>query len=168
MRVAPALLDGAPGSTVVYYASARRLDRTRKLLLNTRPGIANTAVWLTNVAPGYAPAGQHLLSVAVLGVAQEDDDRLDRGIRSELSSWYGAGAAESLRRIAVVRVPFAQFRQDPGFSSALVEARTRLLNVVVASDAASSSSVQGALEAGERAAAVLLDDPAALLRPRGA
>ncbi len=44
------------------------------IVLNTAPdALVNNAQLLTNVAASYAPHGQHLLSVAVIGIPEEDD-----------------------------------------------------------------------------------------------
>jgi len=143
------------GSTYLYYASDTRLDREPRLLLNADPGILNNALWLSNVNPILAPPGQHLLSVTALGAEGVGEAALDARIRRELAAWYGQGAAR-LRLLKVIPLPFAQFAQPPGFGAALVPNGTPLSNVYLASEATSMSSVQGALESGERAAAIIL------------
>jgi phytoene dehydrogenase-like protein len=159
---APTVLVGV-GSTYLYFASTRSLDAEPRLLLNAEPGVINNAIWASNVNPLLAPEGQHLLVVTVLGVP-EDDAALETAVRAELGAWYGMAAA-SLRLLGIERIPFAQFAQPPGFAEHLVAHRTPLPNVLIASEATSMSSIQGAMESGEQVAALLLGRGA---RARGA
>lgn len=143
------------GSTYLYYAADTPVDDGPRLLLNARAGVVNNALWASNTNSLLAPPGQHLLAVTVLGVAEQDDETLDRGVRTDLASWYG-GAAARLRLLKVIRLPFAQFAQPPGFATRLMANETPLPNVLLASEATGSSSVQGAVESGENAAALIL------------
>ena len=148
------------GSTYLYYASSLRLDTEPRLLLNAGQGYVNSsfinnALWLSNVNPLLAPPGQQLLSVTALGVEGLDDAELDDRVRRELAAWYGDGAKQ-LRLLKIISLPFAQFAQPAGFSASLTPNETPLPNVYLASEVTSMSSVQGAMESGERAAALIL------------
>ena len=143
------------GSAYLYYASAVRLDAEPRLLLNAGQGYVNNALWLSNVNPLLAPPGEHLLSVTALGAEALDDADLNAAVKRELSAWYG-GAMSQLRLLKVIRIPFAQFAQPAGFSTSLPDNETPLPNVFIASEATSMSSIQGAMESGERAAALIL------------
>ncbi len=146
---------GSVGSTYLYYASPLRLDAEPRLLLNAEQGYVNNALWLSNVNPLLAPLGQHLLSVTALGAEELDDSELDDRIKRELATWYG-DAVKQLHLLKIIRIPFAQFVQPAGFSAALSENETPLPNVFIASEATSMSSIQGAMESGEQAAALVL------------
>lgn len=161
----------AVSSTYLYYASDTQLDAEKRLLLNAEPGSINSgsinnAVWASNLNPDLAPPGNHLLVVTVLGLPLEDSS-LDVAVRGELAGWYGETGATNLRLLHIDRIGFAQFAQPPGFVRNLVGHATPLKNVLVASEATSSSSIQGAMESGEKAAAILLNDTAAMARARG-
>ncbi|WP_216321672.1 NAD(P)/FAD-dependent oxidoreductase [Deinococcus aestuarii] len=158
---------GSLGSTYLYYASSVQIDRQPRLLLNAEGGLINNAQWLSNAVPGRAPGGQHLLAVTVLGLPDLDDPSLDARVRGELGRWYGAGAAH-LRTLHVERLPHAQYPQPPEYAATLAGHATRLPGVLLASEVTSSSSIQGAVESGEKAAAILLGDLAGMSRPRGA
>ncbi|WP_102125826.1 NAD(P)/FAD-dependent oxidoreductase [Deinococcus planocerae] len=158
---------GSLGSTYLYYASSVQLDRQPRLLLNAEGGLINNAQWLSNAIPGRAPEGQHLLAVTVLGLPDLDDASLDARVRGELGRWYGAEASH-LRTLHVERIPHAQYPQPPGYAATLAGHATRLPGVLLASEVTSSSSIQGAMESGEKAAAILLGDLAGMSRPRGA
>lgn len=158
----------AVASTYLYYASDLPLDEQPRLLLNAYGGAINNAIWASNANPELAPAGKHLLTVTVLGLPQQNDELLDHAVRAELSRWYGPDEVAKLRLLALDRIPFAQFAQPPGFAHTLAGHATPLPNVLIASEATSMSSIQGALESGEKAAAIVLNDVRALSRPRGA
>ncbi len=143
------------GSTYLYYASETRLDTEPRLLLSAAPGYINNALWLSNVNPLLAPPGQHLLSVTALGTDGLDDAKLDDRVRRELTAWYGDGV-KRLRLLKIISLPFAQFAQPAGFSASLAPNETPLPNVYLASEVTSMSSVQGAMESGERAASLIL------------
>ncbi len=153
-------------STYLYFATDQVLSAEPRLLLNAEDGLINNALWSSNTNPELAPAGQHLLAVTVLGLSELSDDALARAVKGELGRWYKG--ADTLRLLSVLRLPYAQFAQPPGFSATLLGHTTPLPNVLIASEATSMSSVQGAMESGEKAAAILLNDAAAMGRARGA
>ncbi|GHF55115.1 phytoene dehydrogenase-like protein [Deinococcus metalli] len=159
---------GSVGSTYVYYAARDRLDPEVRLLLNARSGVINNAHWLSNAVPGRAPAGQHLLTVTVLGLPDLDDDALDARVRGELGGWYGGPAAQGLRPLLTERIRHAQYPQPPGYAATLPGHATALPGVLLAGEVTSMSGIQGALESGEKAAAIVLGDLHGMSRPRGA
>jgi phytoene dehydrogenase-like protein len=58
------------------------------------------------VCPTYAPEGQHLLGVTVLGDPKQEERLVESMIRSQLSRWFGPETAR-WRRLATYRIPFA-------------------------------------------------------------
>ena len=158
----------AVSSTYLYYASGEQLTHEPRLLLNADEGLVNNALWNSNTNPRLAPAGEHLLTVTVLGLPKFDDNQLDENVRRELANWYGVPDVRQLRLLQVDRLEFAQFAQPPGFARDLATNVAPLPNVLLASEATSMSSIQGAMESGEKAAAHVLNDALALKRPRGA
>ena len=166
--------EKAVPSTYLYFGSETRLSAQPRLLLQAADGLVNNALWASNTNPALAPAGQHLLSVTVLGCPPLSDEALEHSVRAELSQWYGdavrtdASEKGSLHLLDILRLPHAQFAQPPGFSATLLGHKTPLPNVLIASEATSMSSVQGAMESGEKAAAILLGDATVMGRARGA
>ncbi|ABF46074.1 UDP-galactopyranose mutase [Deinococcus geothermalis DSM 11300] len=161
------LARGRLGCTSLYYAAPRALDEQPRLILNTEGGLINTAQWISQVIPERAPAGQQLLTVSVLGLPELDDESLDARVRGELSRWYGAGVT-TLRTLGIDRIPLAQYPQPPEYATTLPGHATGLPGVLLASEVTALSSLQGAIESGEKAAAILLGDLAGMSRPRGA
>lgn len=163
-RAAP----GSVSSTYLHYAASPALDTEMRLLLNAEPGFINNAHWLSNVLPSRVPAGQGLLTVTVLGLPDLDDVALDARVRGELGRWYGVPAVQGLRTLLIERIQHAQYPQPAGYESRLTGHATGLSGVLLAGEATSMSGIQGALESGEKAAAILLNDLTTMSRPRGA
>ena len=158
---------GSVSRTYLYYASAAPLDAQPRLILNPQRGLINNAQWLSHLLPERAPAGQALLTVTVLGNPDLADDALDAAVRAELRVWYGGGV-DSLKTLAVERIAHAQYPQPPGYAAHLPGHATRWPGVLLAGEITSMSGIQGALESGEKAAAIVLGDLTVMSRPRGA
>ncbi len=153
-------------SSYLYYTSPKVIDDQPRLLLNAEDGLINNAQWLSRAVPGRAPGGQELLVVTLPGRHEQSDADLDAGVRAELTRWYGP-AASGLSLIGTERIPHAQFAQPPGYVSRLPGHTTALPGVLRASEITSMSGIQGAMESGEKAAAIVLQDPVGMSRARG-
>ena len=169
-EASPALESVA--SSYLSYTSPVAIDPQPRLLLNAATGLINNAQWLGRAVPGRAPEGQELLVVSVPGNTTSghsalSDSELDAAVRTELSFWYGDRAA-GLQTLRIDRLGHAQFAQPPGFAARLPGHATGLPGVLRASEITSMSGLQGALESGEKAAAIVLNDPVGMSRPRGA
>jgi phytoene dehydrogenase-like protein len=143
-----------PGSRAVsclYYAAPEPPVAGRWLVLNgDRRGPINNLCVPSNVAPGYAPAGQSLVSVTVLGEMGEDGEP---EVRSQLTAWFGQSAAR-WRHLRTYRVPQAQPDTadpvEPGLPSRLPS------GLYVCGDYRTTPSIQGALLSGRLAAEAVL------------
>ena len=144
--------------TCVYFASPSSFYSDRMIVLNANPdAYVNNLVQLDNIAPSYAPSGQHLLSLTVLGSTDEgSDEEIEQRCRQEMAALFPARADASLRLLRIVRIPFAQFAQPPGVYATLPGNMTAIPNLVLASEVTHSSSIQGAMASGEAAARQLL------------
>src|SRR5581483_8624172 len=154
-----ARLTGVPmpatpvASTCVYYMSPRPLYRGKKILVNANPdALVNNLAQLSNVAPSYAPPGQHLLSATVLGLPEGRDDDLALHARDDIKRMLPRADVKMLTPLAVVRVPFSQLAQPPGFYNSLPTNEGGIAGRIVAGEATLSSSIQGAMLSGQRAA----------------
>jgi phytoene dehydrogenase-like protein len=163
-----AVPPGARGASYLAFAAPAELGAEPRLMLGDGDPV-NDAQWLTAADPTLAPEGRALLSVTVLDEADPERDvgALEARVRATLRDWYGPREAE-LELLALRRIRYAQFLQPPGIAGLLAGVRTPLPGVWLASEATRGSSIEGALEAGEQAAAAVLGDAAVLGRPRGA
>jgi hypothetical protein len=82
-------------TTCTYFAaptspSSHPVVKKKLLILNTRRSSAvhNIAI-MSDVAPGYAPAGQTLISVSTQGLETVNETALALRIQQELTDWFG-------------------------------------------------------------------------------
>jgi phytoene dehydrogenase-like protein len=156
------------GCTTLYVASAERALPGRAIWLAPRPDAAFAhAVTMTDVAPEYASAdarhGPHLLALTAVGAqADADDDALLRAARAQVAAMRATAghgsplAPDALRPVAVERVPWSQYPQPPGAASRRALAPTALPGLWRASEAAHTSSLEGAARGGVLAARAVL------------
>jgi phytoene dehydrogenase-like protein len=152
-------LPADPASvTCVYFTTDQSLYAGARILLNAEPdAFVNNAVQLTNIAPGYAPAGQHLVSVTVLGLPDLSDGELAERCRSDMAAWFPGRDLSRLRHLATYRIPFAQFKQPPGIFATLPPNATPTQGLFLAGEYTESSSIHGAMHSGEKAAKAVVE-----------
>jgi predicted NAD/FAD-dependent oxidoreductase len=100
-----------------------------------------------------------LLSVTVLGNPAEDDEFVIQRCKAELSQWFPQHNVQHWQFLAIYRIPFAQFAQQPGIYDQLPDNRTAVEGLYLAGEYTKSSSIQGAMHSGEYAAKELLKTP---------
>lgn len=161
LRLGGVLLDveGAPGrgTAAVHYDAPRSPTRGRRDLHLGAPGegpIATLAT-MSDIAPGYAPAGRSLVTVSTVGVPDEDDGALDDAVRAQARAWFG-DEVDTWRTLAVQRIPYAQPRQDPRDLPELARSVARAPGVWVCGDHRDTGSIQGAMVSGRRTAEAVL------------
>jgi len=161
---AAALMPGfrAPawsGCVTLYYAAPESPVDGPLLMLDgdSRRGPVNHVCVPSEVAAGYAPAGQALVSATVIGAGAGDDAALDRDARAQLSEWFGKTAVRSWRLLRVVRVPHSlprtAYRRDTLHASV-----RRAPGHYGCGDHLETPSINGALRSGRRAAEAMLAD----------
>jgi len=140
-------------TTCVYFSSSRSLYSGKKIVLNAAPdAYVNNLVQITNIAPSYAPAGQHLVSATLLELPQGRDDAIAARALDDIKRMFPRRATAALTPLSLVRVPFAQFAQPPGIFERLPSNATGVAGLIVAGEGTLSSSIQGAMLSGQRAA----------------
>ena len=144
--------------TVAYFAAAASPLGEPTLMLNgTGGGLVNSVAVMSDVASGYAPQGQALVSVSVLGTPPSDDATLAGQLRRELEPWFGR-AVRDWRWLRSYRVRQALPVRSPLERPAPNAVRAGWW---VAGDFTNSASIQGAMESGERVAEGILQDSSA-------
>lgn len=162
-RAEDAVWGGAPdprGGTCLWYASDRLPFPGPWLLLDgLGEGPVNSVVVMSQVAPSYAPAGSHLVAVAVLGVPAAGDAELDAAVRRQLGDWFGR-QVDGWQLLRVDRIPYAQPAQLPGYRDRRAgrEAALPHQGLYLAGDWLETASIQGAMTSGRRAAEAILRD----------
>ena len=117
----------------------------------------NAAV-MSNVAPTYAPAGRHLVVVALPAVL----DDLESRARRVVAAWWGDEAASSWPLLGTYAIVHGQPDQRPPFDPK--EAVALGGGMFVCGDHRDTASIQGALFSGRRAARAALAHLAATTR----
>lgn len=142
------------GCVTQYFSlpAAQQLDTGRRLILNAGDDRPNTVAPMADVAPEYAPDDTHLLCATFLDEQAESDGELADTVRDSLASWYPENHFADLELLETYRIPFAQFRQPPGFRAALPAVDEPTGPIYLAGDYTEWSSIQGAMESGRRAA----------------
>lgn len=145
----------------VYFAGAQAPYTGPKIALNAAPdALVNNAQVVSNVAPSYAPAGQHLLSATILGAPAMDDAQLAAAALDDLRRMFAGNdralaALNTFEPLRVYRIPQAQFAQPPGIYSRLPGNTTHVHGLFVAGEWTEASSINGAMTSGERCAAAV-------------
>jgi len=148
--------------TCVYFGTTESLYSGPRLLLNANPeAFVNHAIQISNVSPAYAPKGQHLLSLCVLGFPSLDEPELITRCMDDITPWFPDRDFSKLRHLATYRIRAAQFRQPPGIFGALPSNQTGVEGLILAGEYTESSSIQGAMLSGEKAAGLVLASLAA-------
>lgn len=150
--------------TTAYFTAARAPLAGAALWLNAEPrATVSHAVTLTEVAPEYAPPGRHLLAATAVGEAAElpDEDLIARAI-ADVRAMRGTHSARDgpmpqLVPLTIVRVPYAQYAQAPGYREHRPTiALPGVPGLWLASETLHSSSLEGAARGGRAAAQALL------------
>lgn len=145
---------GSRSAACVWFAAPTAPTRSRAIVLDgSGAGPALNVTVISNVAPEYAPPGQHLVAAAVPGGAAADpgvtDDELAARVRAQLRGWWGADV-DRWRVLRTHRIAHGQPDQSPPFAP---KQRVALGNgVFVCGDHRDTASIQGALYSGRRCA----------------
>jgi hypothetical protein len=138
----------------VYFAADTAPTPHRLVVLDgDRSGpVMNVAV-MSNVAPTYAPTGQHLIAAAMPGVVDADGG-LDVAARRQLRGWWGP-QVDTWRHLRTYSIPHGQPDQSPPLhpkkSVSLGD------DLFVCGDHRDTGSIQGALFSGRRCAESVLE-----------
>ncbi|MFD5372584.1 NAD(P)/FAD-dependent oxidoreductase [Streptomyces sp. NPDC127103] len=139
--------------TVLHHTAPAAPTADPTLLLEADPGgpVAHTAV-MSAVDPGRAPEGRTLITSTVLGTPPDDTERR---VRKHLATLYGTSTDE-WELLALRHTPDAVPSMPPPHDA---HRPVRLLaGLYVCGDHRATSTLQGALASGQRAATSLLRD----------
>jgi predicted NAD/FAD-dependent oxidoreductase len=114
--------------------------------------LINNVCCPSDVAPGYAPSGWSLVSVATVGTVDSPD--LESKARSELEHWFG-DAVQTWRHLRTYHLPKSLPAQPPGSPSG--EAFELREGVYHCGDAHTSASIEGTIISGQSTAAAILE-----------
>lgn len=137
--------------TAIYFSAPRSPLNEAIIALNgSGRGRINNVCVLSDVAPEYAPAHQSLISVSVLGDAQ--DANLETAVLAELEIWFGP-QVHDWRHLRTDRIRHALPEQP---ITPLKTGVQRHHGVYVCGDHCTSASIEGALVSGLETARSIL------------
>ena len=138
--------------TNVYFSASKSPINEALIVLNGEGrGLVNNVAVLTDVVPGYAPDGQALISVSVLGLPTETD--LPQKVQEELEGWFGSDV-KTWKHLRTDRIEHALPEQLP-HADALPEVKAPYY---LCGDYCVSASIEGAIISGQETASKLLSD----------
>ena len=142
--------------TCLYFAATRSPLNEAIIALNgTGNGWVNNVCVPSDLAPDYAPPGQALISVSVLGLPNLTD--LQSLVLTELESWFGRDVHE-WRHLRTAQIERALPEQAPGRGNSGAGAGFRKhAGIFFCGDHLWSASIEGAIISGQRTASEILD-----------
>ena len=146
------------GEICLYYASRKPpVDKPYLVLNGDGSGWVNSLTVPSIVAPTYAPADQHLVSVVVIGHMGADDKSVERTVRQELTGWFGEAVAD-WRHLKTDRILHALPEQPPPMPDPTVAAPPIRPGLFVCGEYGNVPGIQWAMLSGRQAAEAVLKE----------
>ena len=142
--------DGRSVSCLYFAAPQSPVEEPILVLNGDGRGPINNLCVPSQVSPSYAPDGQSLVSVTVLGCLADPQTRLDQ-VRSQLKDWFGPNV-ESWRHLKTYDIEYALPAQSPPALHPVAKSPRVRQGVFVCGDHCDTGSINGAMAAGRRAA----------------
>ncbi len=152
---------GTRGTTCLYFtADAAPIDEPILVLNAEAQGPVNSLVVPSLLSRDYAPEGDALIAVNVLGVPAQDDASLTAMVRAQLRGWYGP-VVDRWRHLQTLRIRHALPLQTPPVANPRAVDPRRADGLYVCGEYHNAPTINWALYSGRRAAEALLAGSAA-------
>jgi phytoene dehydrogenase-like protein len=149
---------GSRGELCLYFAAKEPpVDQPYLVLNGDGTGWVNSLTVPSVVAPTYAPAGQHLVSVVVIGHMDADDSTAERAVRRELTEWFGPDVGD-WHHLKTDRILHALPHQPPPMPDPTVAAPPIRPGLFVCGEHGSVPGIQWAMLSGRYAAEAVLKE----------
>jgi phytoene dehydrogenase-like protein len=140
------------GELCLYFSAEKPPINESYLILNgNKKGWVNSLTIPSLVAPTYAPAGKHLISVVVVGHMDADDATVEPIVRKELNRWFGP-EVNDWRHLKTYRISHALPAQSPPMPDPTAPAPPVAPGIYVCGEYASVPGIQWAMHSGRHAA----------------
>jgi hypothetical protein len=141
----------------LYFAAQEAPIKAPLLVLNGEgKGVINSLTVPSIVADSYAPAGQALISVVVLGDGS-NIPLVEETVRQELTGWFGP-TVDNWRHLKTYRIAHALPAQPPPCPDPTVPAARVKPGVYTCGEYGSIPGIQWAMLSGRHAAEAILSD----------
>jgi len=149
---------GSRGELCLYYAARKApVDKPYLVLNGDGTGWVNSLTVPSIVAPTYAPDGQHLVSVVVIGHMDAGDTSVEHTVRRELAEWFGP-AVDDWRHLKTDRILHALPEQPPPMPDPTQAAGPIVPGIFVCGEYGSVPGIQWAMLSGRHAAEAVLKE----------
>jgi len=146
------------GELCLYFAAPKAPINAPYLILNGQgTGVINSLTVPSVVATSYAPDGQELISVVLIGHLELDDRTAQLEVRKELTEWFGKGVDE-WRHLKTYRIQHALPAQPPPMPDPNTPSKPVKTNIYVCGEYQSVPGIQWALLSGRHAAEAVIKE----------
>jgi phytoene dehydrogenase-like protein len=143
---------GSRSTTCLYFAADAPPFMEPLLILNGEgQGPVNSVTIPSLVAPAYAPQGQALIAVTIIGLPSLRDDHLTAAVRSQLAGWFGPRVS-AWRHLRTYWIRHALPLQIPPLPDPTAPVRPVRPGLYVCGEFGNPASLQWAMASGRRAA----------------
>jgi phytoene dehydrogenase-like protein len=149
-----------PGSrsvTCLYFETQEPPLLEPLLILNGEgKGPINSLCFPSNVASSYAPEGNSLISVTIIGNPDQSDQQLESAVRAQLKEWFGLGV-NGWRYLRTYRILHALPMQIPPVSDPTSRPHQIRPGLFICGEYHHVASIQWAMLSGRQAAEAVID-----------
>ena len=146
------------GELCLYFTAKQAPINDPYLILNgEEKSLINSLTVPSIVSTSYAPAGQELISVVLLGHLALDDKAAESAVRKELTGWFGP-VVEEWRHLKTYRIEHGLPAQPPPMPDPTVPAKPVKPGIYVCGEYQSVPGIQWALLSGRHAAEAVIKE----------
>ena len=153
----PLTIDSRGELCLYYAAEAPPVEEPYLILNGDRTGWINNLTIPSQVAPSYAPPGQTLISVVVIGNLSADDVSVESAVRGQLTAWFGA-KVKDWRHLKTYRIAHALPAQQPPMPNPTVAVTSHMPGIFTCGEYGSLPGIQWAMSSGRLAAEAVIRD----------
>jgi len=148
---------GSRSTTCLYFAADKPPFMEPLLILNgEEQGPVNSVTIPSLVAPAYAPEGQALIAITIIGLPPLQDDELAGAVRSQLAGWFGPKVS-AWRHLRTYWIRHALPLQIPPLPDPTAPVRPLRPSLYVCGEYGNPASLQWAMVSGRKAAEAVIE-----------